>query len=424
MLNITNRIGKKGVDMNRHIYKYGKLILNIVISIGVLLLFIFLFPKVLSFFMPFVIGGIIAAIANKPVHFLETKLKIKRRASTVVVIVVVIAMVSGIGYFIVWVLIKQSVGFIQYLPDLWKTTQKDFQTIGTYMDRFLIKLPVDIRQNIDGWGAKLSTAIAETIGNIGSSNFSNVGSVVGNIATAIINVVMCALSSYFFIAEKDYLNRFVKEHVPKSFKQRWNVVYNSMLQAVGGYFKAQFRIEIWIYLIVVIGLSILNIRYSLLIGLGIAILDFLPVFGTGTVMVPWAIIRLISGDYVMAIGLLVIWGGGQLIRQFIQPKIMGDSIGMPPIPTLFLLFIGYKFGGVFGMIVAIPIGIIVVNMNQAGIFDTPKMSFRLLVANINKYRRLTEEDISVLGENDTEQSETKTEENDNAEKSVKKCGEK
>lgn len=406
--------------MHKHVYKYGKLILNIVISIVILLLVIFLAPKVLSFFMPFVIGGIIAALANGPVHFLETKLKIKRKASTVMVIVLVIAAISGIGYFIVWILIKQSVGFIQYLPDLWETTQADFYKIGTYLERFMVRLPADIRQNAEGWVVKLSTTIADAIGNIGSSNFTNVGHVVGNIATAVINIVMCALSSYFFIAEKDYINQFVKTHVPKSFKDRWQVVYSSILQAVGGYFKAQFRIEIWIYLIVVIGLTILKIRYSLLIALGIAVLDFFPVFGTGTVMVPWAIIRLISGDYFMGIGLLIIWGGGQLIRQFIQPKIMGDSIGMPPIPTLFLLFIGYKISGVFGMIVAIPIGIIVVNMNQAGIFDTPKLSFQLLVANINRYRKLTEEDMAILNDVDTEEVEKEKERYLNRNKSPEK----
>ena len=359
--------------------------------------------------MPFVIGAIIAAIANGPVHFLETKLKIKRKASTVVVIVLVIAAICGIGYFAVWILVKQSVGFIDYLPELWKTTQTDFQKVGAYLNRFMVRLPVDVQENLEGLGAKLSTAIADAIGNIGSANFSAVGNVVGNIATAVINVVMCALSAYFFIAEKEYINQFVQKHVPKSFKERWNVVYTSMVQAVGGYFKAQFKIEIWIYLIVVVGLAVLKIRYGLLIGLGIAVLDFLPVFGTGTVMVPWAIIRLLSGDYFMGIGLLIIWGGGQLIRQLIQPKIMGDSIGMAPIPTLILLFIGYKVSGVFGMIIAIPLGIIVVNMNEAGIFDTPKLSLQLLIANINRYRKLTEEDMAILKDMETEEVEKEKE---------------
>lgn len=115
---------------------------------------------------------------------------------------------------------------------------------------------------------------------------------------------------------------------------------------------------------------------------------------------PWAIVTVIGGNYLRAIGFLIIWGAGQLFRQLIQPKIMGESIGMEPIPTLFLLFIGYRVAGVGGMLIAVPLGIIVVNMNEAGFFDTPKYSVRILVKNINRFRQLSEEDIRQLDEDD------------------------
>jgi len=143
----------------------------------------------------------------------------------------------------------------------------------------------------------------------------------------------------------------------------------------------------------VIGLSILKVDYALLIALGIAILDFLPFFGTGTVMVPWAVVKILSADYKMAVGLLVIWGVGQLARQIIQPKIVGDSIGVAPIPTLFLLFIGYKVGGVFGMIFAVPIGLIVFTMYEEGAFETTKNSVLILISGINRFRKLNEKDL-------------------------------
>ena len=115
-------------------------------------------------------------------------------------------------------------------------------------------------------------------------------------------------------------------------------------------------------------------------------------------MVPWAILKILSADYEMAIGLLIIWGVGQLARQLIQPKIVGDSIGVPPIPTLFLLFVGYRFGGVLGMIVAVPLGLIVYTMYQEGAFETTKNSVLILANGINKFRRLTKEDLEGLDE--------------------------
>ena len=179
----------------------------------------------------------------------------------------------------------------------------------------------------------------------------------------------------------------------------------SFRRAVGGYFKAQFKIEVWMYLLLVLGLWILKVDYAFLIAIGIAFLDFLPVFGTCTVLMPWAVIKILSADYKMAVGLLIIWCGGQLARQIIQPKIVGDSIGVPPIPTLFLLFIGYKAAGVFGMIIAVPIGIILMNMYEEGLFDTTKNSIKILWAGVNNFRRLDEKDLSVIKEYESLQRE-------------------
>lgn len=109
-------------------------------------------------------------------------------------------------------------------------------------------------------------------------------------------------------------------------------------------------------------------------------------------MAPWAVIELLNGDYVQAIIFIVLWGVGQLLRQIIQPKIMGDSMGMPPIPTLFLLYIGWKVSGVWGMIIALPLAIIILNLDEAGIFDQFKMSLKYLVRDVNRFRKFNSDD--------------------------------
>ena len=219
-------------------------------------------------------------------------------------------------------------------------------------------------------------------------------------------VIMTLLSSYFFVADKSYLSDWMKKYLPKAMYDRFSLIQSSFRDAVGGYFKAQFKIEIWIYVLLVIGLLILGIDYAFVIALGIAFLDLLPVFGTGTVMIPWAVIEILSGEYKRAVGLLIIWIIGQLVRQVIQPKIMGDSIGIDPIPTLFRLYIGYQVSGVLGMILALPIAIIVINLNEAGVFDTTKESFRILIAGFNRFRRLRDEDEEIIIEYENEIEES------------------
>ena len=123
-------------------------------------------------------------------------------------------------------------------------------------------------------------------------------------------------------------------------------------------------------------------------------------------LVPWAIIKIFTADYKMAIGLLIIWGGGQLARQLIQPKIVGDSMGVPPLPTLFLLYIGYKVAGVVGMILAVPLGLLLYTMYEDGAFDTTRDSILVLMAGINRFRRLDREDMSEVAAAASQNPET------------------
>ncbi len=373
-----------------------KLVVNLLISLAVFLLMILLVPRFLVFFMPFIIGWIISCIANPPVVFLERKLNIRRKAGTVMVIICTKAAVTGLGYLFFSILFRQLSGFITDIPEMWNVVMQDLNSFGNTITQYFGNVQPNLEEVFDNIGDLLGEAITNLPATLDFKSFAGMGSMVGSIASVIISIIMCMLSAYFFIADREWVGKFIERVVPESVTRKYDVFYGSLKQAVGGYFKAQFRIEIWMYLLILIGLFVLKVRYALIVALLIAFLDFLPFFGTGTVFVPWAIIKALSGDYIRMIGFLIIWGVGQFARQLIQPKIMGDSIGMEPIPTLFLLFIGYRLGGVGGMLVAVPIGIIVVNMNEAGFFDTPKYSLKILIANINRYRRLDEEDMRIL----------------------------
>ncbi len=375
-----------------------KLIVNILISLVILLLCIFLVPKLVLFFMPFVIGWLISCIANPLVVFLERKLKIRRKAGTVVVIVCVIAAVIGLGYGLGVVLWRQISGFVQEIPSMWEAVRQDFDAFGEWIDHYIGGKSPKLADTLNNLGNVISEMLTSLPKSLDFRTFEGMGSMVGNIASVLVSIIMCMLSAYFFIADREWLGSFLNKLLPETVIRKYDVFASSLRQAVGGYFKAQFRIEIWMYVLLLIGLTVLKVRYGLLIALLIAFLDFLPFFGTGIVLIPWAIVNVVGGSYLRALGFLIIWGSGQLFRQLIQPKIMGDSIGMEPIPTLFLLFIGYRLAGVGGMLVAVPIGIIVVNMNEAGFFDTPKYSIRLLVRNINQFRQLTKEEIKKLDE--------------------------
>ncbi len=375
---------------------YLKVLVNLGIILVMLLLLIFVVPKIIIYFMPFVMGWVIALIAGPPVHFFEKTLKIRRKAGSAFVIIAVIALVILGGYMIGVRLVDQVADFAMELPQMWEGMQRDFAQMGQGLEGAMRFLPKDIRVAINGFTDNIGVYLGEVVGEFGSPTLEALSRFAVNIPSIIIGIIMCLLSAYLFVADREYVPRLLSKVLPQAILDRFRLIKNGLRRAVGGYFKAQLKIELWMYVLLVVGFLILQVRYAFLIAIGVAFLDFLPFFGTGTVLLPWAAVKFFSGEYTMVIGLLIIWGVGQLARQLIQPKIVGDSVGLAPIPTLFLLFAGYKSAGVVGMIIAVPIGIIVLNMYEEGVFDTFLNSLKILYASVSNFRHLTEEDMEAV----------------------------
>lgn len=372
---------------------YLKVFLNLGIMLCTLLLCIFLLPRIIVWFMPFVAGWIIAMIASPLVHFFEKRLKIRRKAGTAFVIISVIALVILAGYLIGAQLVEQVAEFIGDVPHLWEAAQEDFTQIGENLSVALRYLPVEFQNALSSITGNIQEYFGGIMETISEPTITALGNFVGSLPNIVISVIMSLLFAYFYVADKGYLSGLLEKAIPDSVLERLQMIRRGLAKAVGGYFKAQLKIEIWMYLLLGIGFSILQVKYAFLIAIGVAILDLLPFFGTGTVLIPWAIIKFLSADYKMVIGLLIIWGVGQLARQLIQPKIVGDSVGLAPIPTIILLFVGYRVAGVIGMIIAVPVGIIVLNLYEEGVFDTTINSLKILYAGISNFRHLTPEDM-------------------------------
>ena len=178
-----------------------------------------------------------------------------------------------------------------------------------------------------------------------------------------------------------------KKHLPKGMQNYVEFLKKDIKTLIGGYFLAQFKIMFVVAVILAVGLVILGVRYGILFALLIALLDFLPVFGTGTVLFPWALIKLLSGEWTFAIGLVVIYVLTQAVRQVVQPKIVGDSIGLPPLLSLIFLYLGFKIKGISGMILAVPIGMFVLNLYHYGVFDSMIQNTKLLAEEIRRFRK-------------------------------------
>lgn len=343
--------------------------------------------------MPFILGWFLAALSNPLVRFFEEKMRIKRKAGSAIVIILVISTICCLFYTLGHRLLREVLELLQVMPGMWQEMRVEFVAFTRKWSKVMDSLPVEVMETAENLGDMIGSRMGVLVGELSMPTADAVGAFAENIPGIVIAVIMSLLSSYFFVAEKDYVSNILKKVIPVSWRKRCLLLKQTTIDVMAGYLKAQLKIEIWIYLLLIAGFMVLKVRYSYLIAIPIALLDLLPVLGTGTILIPWALFKLLSGEYIFALGLFAIWAVGQLVRQIIQPKIVGDVFGMDAIPTLILLYVGYRLAGVVGMIVAVPFGILVVAMDEAGFFDNSKRSIRILCQGFHELRRFTDEDL-------------------------------
>lgn len=369
--------------------KHVKTIVNLLTYVIGILLICFLLPRAVRFFLPVVIGWVISVIANPMVKFFEKRLKIVRKHGTWIVIVGVLALIVTGGYFLSAWLLREGMGFLEYLPKLYDTMVVGLEDIGNSLKRSLqkTKLPLELQEEISDFLGNMDTYAGELIEKIGIPTLSYAGDFVSSLPNLLIQTIFMFLSAYFLVADRERIDAGIRRLLPQSVFEHWAWIKQMFSRAVGGYFKAQVKIMGVITMVLFAGFLFLKVEYAALWAILIAFLDFLPFLGTGTAIWPWAAFQLLRGNYSMAVGLMILYLICLLLHQLLQPKFVGDTVGIDPLTTLLFMFVGYRIGGVVGLIIALPIGTILVNLYKAGAFDKIISDVRAMIKDFNDYRK-------------------------------------
>ena len=365
---------------------YWQVVVSLMFSILATVAFVYFGFRAIVFLMPFVIGWIISAIASPMVNWLEKRFNIvKKLGSALIVILVIGLIVTGI-YFAVSRIVIEVGDLVKNIPEMYAQLESGLRQIGGTLSGLFEKLPMGIQNGWNSFMANLDESMTGIIAKISDPAMAAAGNFAKRLPFYLISVIVAILSAYFFTIQREDVLKWMKKIAPESVEKRMTLVMDNLRYALGGYFKAQFKIMGVVFLILVVGFAVLGIRYFVLVAFLISFLDFLPFFGTGTAMIPWGIYKFLMGDYKTAIILVVLYAITQIIRQLLQPKLVGDSVGMNPVVTLLLLYVGYRLGSVFGMILSVPIGMVLINMLQAGAFDYILDDVWILVNGILKLR--------------------------------------
>ena len=342
-------------------------------------LLIFIVPRLLGFFWPFVASWILAMLATPLCNFLEKHIRLKKQWASAFIIIFVLLILAGIGYLLITKLGRETISFLSDAPVYYSYFQNTIEMLSARLNDVLAPISGDFGNQIETAFNDLLLQAGTTINNFAPKGVEFMGSAAANITNGLVGTPVMILAAYFFIAEREKISVQLLRMVPSDMQEHVRKIRDRLMSALGGFLLAQFKIMFIIFLILLAGLLILRNPYALFLALLIAFLDLLPILGTGTVLIPWAVIVFFSGHFRQGIILLIIYVICLLTRQILQPKIIGDSIGMGTLSTLFLIYTGFKLQGVQGMILALLLGTIVITLYRLGLFDNKIKRLRCLI---------------------------------------------
>ena len=371
--------------MNTKVEKRRETIIN-VIYIAMILALIYLFFKYcFAVAAPFLISFFFAVLLQKPLRKLDKKTNNKVHTLWSILLVIFgVLILLGPVVTILALIGKQIANFINYLTTQLSDLPAFLATLEREVLNMLDFLPDSVYNSassaVNDFFSNLikdfdisSLGIdAKTISNSVSSGITSFYNVVKNVPSAIISVVIGIIALIFFTKDYYRIVRFIRLQLPDNKKNILSEIKQIFSKTILKMFRAYGLIMLITFGELMIGFSILKAiglldnNYIVMIAVAIAIFDILPVAGSGGILIPWSLINLVLGNFGLALGIIIIYIAISVIRQYLEPKIVGSTLGVHPIITLAGLYFGLKLFGFMGMFI-VPLTVMTVKaFNDAG----------------------------------------------------------
>ena len=345
---------KSGYKRHVVIFFYGAVSVFLIAALG-WLVFKVLFPFVCAW---------VFAISIRPLcRRVSAALKLSKKCGSILVCVSMLTVTVALLGLACW---KIS-DMILELPE---NASSAFSYLSQKFDDLCFKLSQIFRgkESISEGTEKVRLYVEDMLKKLVSSLTSSAATAAKKIPSAIFSLVIFIISCIYFCADLDRVNAYLVKFIPENVKEVLKKLKNTFLKLMLKYLKASLLSILITFGMIYVGLVLLKYKYAAVIAAAVAVLDFLPAIGIGTVFVPWAIVNFFLGYTSRAVKLLVLFAVCEIANQVIRPKLIGSQLGIHPVAALIGLFVGLKLFGFWGMLLS-PIAVIAIKLLLEGFFS-------------------------------------------------------
>lgn len=344
---------------------------NFLIFISILIiLFILIF--ILPVSIPIILALLTAMLIEPLVKLTETKFKWKRKLSVIVVFIFVLAVVAVSIYYITTSLIGKLIQFTKDAPNYLNKLSGVWIDIQSKMFHFTSGMPEDvektIKKEIDGVLNSLKESLIDLL------DYNKILSLAAEIPNFLVSLIVFLIALFLFMLELPELKKMVYRHLTEKTAERVRFMTTRLNSVLFGFMKAQLLVSFIILAVSFVGLLFIAPKYAVIMSFVIWVIDVIPILGSIIILAPWSLYQFISGDIAMGTKLAILAAILLIIRRTVEPKVMGNQIGLSPLPTLIGMFIGLKLFGVLGFFIGPLIVILFNTAREAGII---KMDFKI-----------------------------------------------
>ena len=318
---------------------------------GGILVFWLAMRYLLPIILPFLLGGTIA-LAAEPAVRLGVRCKLPRWVSAGVgvslTLLLLITLVGVLGA----TLVKELGVLAGRLPDLQHTAAETADRVRYFLENAADKAPEGIRPLVNQSVTRLFSSGSDLVEQATVRLPKVLSSVLSRVPDGALGIGTGILSGFMLSARLPVLKKKVAGKLPDGIKNRVLPALKRSKNALLQWLKAQLKLAAITYCVVALGLLLLRVPYGPLWAIAVAAVDAVPLLGTGTVLLPWALVCLVQRQHFRSIGLLCIYGAAFLTRTALEPRLVGRHLGLDPLITLVFLYLGYRFWGFLGMLLA------------------------------------------------------------------------
>lgn len=308
------------------------------------------FSLLMPLFSPFFLGLGLALVSEPMVRFLHKQLHIPRGISASIAVSMAFCLLALVLLLLGAFALRQMSRLSSILPELENAAVSGIALTRDYVLDLSSRAPAGIRplvqENVAAFFSDGSTLVSKTLGYL----LSLAGTLLGGIPDSALSLGTAVLSGYMFSAKLPQIRKWLRTRISKPRWEQLSSLLTRLRHTLGAWLKAQCQLMGVTFAIVVLGLTLLRVTYAPIWALGICLVDALPVLGTGTILLPWSLIRLLQGDGARALGLLGIYVTVTLVRSVLEPKLLGHHLGLDPLMTLMAMYAGFQLWGIGGMI--------------------------------------------------------------------------